>query len=416
MPTTDLIPSLQRPFRSCPAQILYQAMANLPYMTAELPGIGGRLKRHREDFEVEEIPAYEPSGTGTHTYFCVEKTGLSTRRAVRRIASALRIPPRRIGYAGLKDAQAITRQVLSVEHVDPERVGRLELPSIRVVWVNRHTNKLKLGHLKGNRFIIKVREADDLSTRPVEAILDVLVGRGVPNYFGPQRFGTRGDNAAVGLAAVRGDYDEAITAMLGRPNDADSPNVRTARGHFDRGDYLAAAGAWPQAFDAERRACHALARPNASPEKAWRALDWPTRRLYLAAMQGELFNRVVATRIDSLDRLLPGDLAVKHANQAVFSVTDAAAEQPRCDAFEISPTGPLVGPKMTRPQGEPARVESEILAEAGLSMELFEQERGERIDGARRALRVRPEEPAVDVDQDDHGRFLRVAFVLPAGA
>ncbi|MCH7813494.1 MAG: tRNA pseudouridine(13) synthase TruD, partial [Planctomycetes bacterium] len=179
-------------------------MIELPYQTADSPGIGGRIKTEARDFRVEELPLYRPSGTGTHTYFGIEKTGLTTQQAVSRLAAALGKRPRDVGYAGLKDARAVTCQTLSVEHVDPQRVERLDLPGIRIQWVDRHTNKLKLGHLAGNRFLIKIREVADPSLPGVEAVLAALTRRGLPNYFGPQRFGRRGDNAAIGRAALQG--------------------------------------------------------------------------------------------------------------------------------------------------------------------------------------------------------------------
>ncbi|HUU82250.1 MAG TPA: tRNA pseudouridine(13) synthase TruD [Phycisphaerae bacterium] len=386
-----------------------------PYLTADLPGIGGTVKHRYEDFQVHEIPRYEPSGTGTHTYFCVEKAGLTTEQAVRRIASALNVRPRDVGYAGLKDAHAVTRQVLSLEHVDPQSVERLDLPGIRILWVNRHTNKLKLGHLAGNRFTVLVRDADDFSVEPVRAVLDVLARRGMPNYFGRQRFGHRGHNAEVGLAALGGDFDEALAVMLGRPGEADTGAVLTARQHVERGDYLAAADTWPAAFDHERRACRALARCG-DARRAWQSLDWKARRLYLSALQSDLFNRVVAARIENLDRLMTGDLAVKHVNGVVFPVADSRTEQPRCEAFEISPTGPLFGRKMRQPTGLPFDVEARALAEAGLSPTAFTEKAAERMDGTRRPLRVRPQDAEADTGRDDDGPYVRIRFSLPPGA
>ncbi|MGB9626871.1 MAG: tRNA pseudouridine(13) synthase TruD, partial [Phycisphaerae bacterium] len=133
---------------------------NLPYLTVDAPPLAGRIKVHPDDFQVEEVPLYEASGEGTHSYACIEKTGMSTLRAVREIARALGEPHRNIGYAGMKDANAVTRQVLSIEHVPPERIEKLEIPGIRVLWVRRHGNKLRLGHLRGNRFVIRLRDVD----------------------------------------------------------------------------------------------------------------------------------------------------------------------------------------------------------------------------------------------------------------
>lgn len=388
----------------------------LPFLTADLPGIGGRWKCRPADFQVDEIPIYKPSGRGTHTYFGIEKTGLSTERAIEAVANALGVHRRDVGYAGLKDAQAIARQTLSIEHVEPDRVRALSIPGLEVKWVDRHTNKLKLGHLQGNRFSIKVREADDLSLSKVEAVLAVLTRRGMPNYFGPQRFGLGGDNGRIGLAVLRGRYDEALAIMLGRPDNDDRDDVLTARRCFEAGDFEAAARAWPYHFNDRRQACRAMARFQGSAKRAWQSLRWPWRRMYLSAMQSELFNRVVARRLEQIDRVLEGDLAMKHANGAVFLVTDAEAEQPRAEAFEISPTGPLFGRRMTQPRGAPAIIEADALAEVGLSAETLAQQSGERIDGARRALRVRPEDIEAAVGEDDHGRFLGLHFSLPAGS
>src|SRR5262245_9712144 len=128
------------------------------YLTANQPGIGGRLKVQPEDFFVEEIPLYLPSGAGHHVYIEIEKIGLSTYAAIKAIAQALKISPNDIGYAGLKDARAVTRQTLSVSGITPEAALNLNLPNIKILGAKRHSNKLRVGHLAGNRFVIRVRE------------------------------------------------------------------------------------------------------------------------------------------------------------------------------------------------------------------------------------------------------------------
>ena len=100
---------------------IYQE-SDLPYVTRDLPGVGGAIKRYDEDFIVEELPRYEASGEGTHIYFQIEKRGLTTPAAIRLIAEALGRRPQEIGYAGLKDAHSVTRQMLSIEHINPAKV------------------------------------------------------------------------------------------------------------------------------------------------------------------------------------------------------------------------------------------------------------------------------------------------------
>ena len=390
--------------------------ADLPYLTSDLPGIGGTIKRYEGDFLVEEFPLYAPSGEGTHTYFGIEKRGLTTLAAIDLIAKALRKQTRDFGYAGLKDAQAVTRQTLSIEHVDPGRIEALKLPRIKVLWVNRHRNKLKLGHLKGNRFVLKIRDVGPDAAARAAVIIERLRRRGMPNYFGPQRFGARGDNAQIGTAVLKGDFDEAIAVLLGRPGPLDRDEVLTARELFEQGRYAKAADTWPGAFREQIRVCRALARSNGDAGRAWSAVNHTLRRLYLSAAQSRLFNEVLAARISSIDRLEQGDLAWKHVNGACFPVENVAAEHPRCDAFEISPTGPLFGTRMTEAAGRPGQLEADVLERTGLDRTRFRRPGGVKLNGARRPLRVPLGDPSVDDDHDDRGPCLRVAFAIPPGS
>jgi len=388
----------------------------LPYLTVELPGVGGAIKRHDEDFVVEEVPLYPAAGAGTHVYFFVEKRGLPTLAAIRHVARTLGRAPHEIGYAGLKDAHGVTRQWLSLEHEDPARIESLSLGRVKVLRTDRHRNKIKLGHLAGNRFIIRIREARADAMGEAVAILSVLAARGVPNYFGPQRFGVRGDNAAIGRAILTGNYDEALALILGRPAPVDQGPARRARELFDRGDFQAAADAWPRGvFAHQARVCRALAK-HRNARKAFGVVDRTLQRLYVSAFQSELFNRVLARRIGTIDHIQDGDLAWKHANGACFRVEDAVAEQGRCEAFEISPTGPLFGRRMTEAGGEPGRVEGEVLAETGLSREQLDVKQFGKLDGARRPLRVPLSDLSLTEGTDEHGPYLSVVFFLPAGA
>jgi len=390
---------------------------SLPYLNGELPGTGGVIKRFDEDFVVEEVPLYAASGSGTHVYFIIEKRGLPTPAVVQHVARALGRQSWEIGYAGLKDAHGVTRQMLSLEHVDPTRIEALSLARVRVLSVNRHTNKLKLGHLAGNRFCIKVRGAVTDAVRRAEAILAVLQRRGVPHFFGPQRFGARGDNALIGRAILRGEYEEAMALMLGRPGAWDHGPARKARELFDAGDFEAAAATWPRGvFAQQSRLCRALAKHGGDARKTWRAVDASMRKLYLSAFQSELFNRILSERITDMDGVRDGDIAWKHVNGACFHVEDPGAEQPRCEAFEISPTGPLFGKRMTRAGGEPGQRESAVLAASGVSERQWSDREAGRLTGGRRPLRVPISEVAVDAGDDEHGPFLRVGFFLPAGA
>src|SRR5262249_50092556 len=131
-----------------------------PMLTADLPGLGGVIKQQPEDFDVEEIPAYEPCGQGEHLFLWIEKRAMGAEFFIRQIAKRLDIPPMEVGTAGLKDRQAVTRQWVSVPISAEGRLDQLEGEGIRLLKVSRHTNKLRPGHLHGNRFRILIRSID----------------------------------------------------------------------------------------------------------------------------------------------------------------------------------------------------------------------------------------------------------------
>jgi len=385
-----------------------------PCLTANVPGVPGSIKRDYADFLVEEIPAYEPCGKGDHVFFTIEKAGLATMQAVHDIARALGVPSRSIGVAGLKDARSVSRQILSVEHVDTQRVMALSLPRIRVLAASRHTNKLRIGHLRGNRFVIRMRDVAIERLDDIRAVLDVLARRGVPNYFGPQRFGSRGDTWRLGEALLRDDPEALVRCMCGSPSDVDTGPVLRARQLFERGEYEAASRAWPGMFRDNIHVCRVLA-SGASARKAVAAIHRNLKRFFIEAYQAWLFNRVLAERLPQIDRILPGDLAWKHANGAVFRVEDATAEQLRADRFDISPTGPLFGYRMTTPELEPGQLEARILGETGLSDASFGRLGPLSAPGGRRPLRFQPGEVRAEHGEDERGPFIELRFVLPSG-
>ena len=388
----------------------------LPYLTTDFPGIGGTIKNRSEDFFVQEIPIYEPSGEGEHVFAEIQKINLTTFDAINRIARALNIPNRDIGYAGLKDARAITRQVFSIPGATEAAVMGLRLPDLSVLWAARHNNKLRLGHLKANRFAIKIRDVSPTDVIKLRPVLSELQRRGIPNYFGEQRFGRRGDNDKLGAAYVRGDHKALLSLLLGTPNpQIDGPDVIQARSAFDRGELEESMRLWPRHFGMERRILHRLIKTHRPSSAVW-AIEEKLRRLWVSALQSRVFNQIVAGRIGGLDRLMDGDFAYKHENGACFIVESAAAEQPRADAFEISPTGPLIGFRVSLPQGEPLRIEQETFARYGLAPADFKRAGSLRVKGDRRPLRVQPTDVDLAAGVDEHGPHITVAFTLPAGS
>ena len=385
-----------------------------PYFLG-VPQAEGLIRSHPEDFVVEEIPAYEPGGQGDHVYFSIEKRGISTMHAVRKIAGALGVKPFAIGIAGMKDARAITRQMMSLEHVNPDRVLDIDIPRIRVLWVKRHRNKLKIGHLAGNRFVIRVRNTEPERIDQVRERLLELHERGVPNYFGPQRFGLRGDTWEVGRALMLGDFEKAVKLVCGSPRSSDGDEELNARRLFEEGKLEESAAAWPRGLSDNARLCKVLSRRPDEPKRAIMACDKRMLRLYASAYQSYMFNRILTERLDRLNVMEVGDLAWKHDKGVVFTVDDEDAENLRASKLEISPSGPLYGKKMSRPSGEPGDREKALLVEEGLSVEDFPASGPLKCTGGRRPLRFVFTDPDAWTGEDEHGEYIEMKFTLPAG-
>ncbi|MBX3364441.1 MAG: tRNA pseudouridine(13) synthase TruD [Phycisphaeraceae bacterium] len=394
------------------------------YLTDEQPPIGGRIKQRPEDFLVEEIAAYEPCGEGEHIYLFIEKRSLSTLELVELLARHFQVSPRAIGYAGLKDKAAVTRQVVSV-HVPGKRIE--DFPEIRndrigVLWADYHRNKLRIGHLKGNRFSIRVRGVRPTDAMIAHRVLNTLQRVGVPNRFGEQRFGFLENNHLIGRALLLNDTRGAVDLLLG-PDPLHPNDQHESRAAYARGDLRDAYELMPRSLRTERQVLAKLL-DGTDPARALRAAGKTVLGYYLTAFQSAVFNHVLDDRLKdgTLGELLPGDVAQKHDNLACFDVDAAVLAAPetaqRLAAFDISPSGPMWGPQMKRAAGDVDERERDALARAGLSPEALSafDAGGVAFEGARRPLRVPITHTDVEGGVDDFGPFVRCAFELPRGA
>lgn len=329
-------------------------------LTADLSGVGGRIKERPEDFRVTERPAYLPSGGGDHLYLWVEKRDLSHERMLDHIGRTLMISRRDVGTAGMKDRHAVTRQWVSVPTRGEEKVDRLDNGHVQVLDVSRHTNSLKPGHLRGNDFEITIRGVADDALDRAREIVGRLSAAGCPNYFGPQRFGIDGSTLAVGLKLVRGELRQASI-----------PKVRRR--------FLV--------------------------------------RLGLSAVQSAVFNRVLRDRLNDglFSTVLEGDVMSFPGSRTVFLADDPAAEQPRLDSGETVLTGPMPGIRAKQPRGVPAEREQKAMQEMDLRLGLFDPWKGVA-PGTRRALMVRPQFGEITAARDGGEVTLRMSLSLPAGA
>jgi tRNA pseudouridine13 synthase len=389
----------------------------LPFLTSELAPVGGVIKTRPEDFCVAEIPLHEPSGEGVHIYFEIEKRDITTMEATSAIAKALGRAKKDICVAGQKDARAVARQWVSVGHVKPEAVQALRIPNIRVLQVSRDRRGLRPGSLRANRFTIKLRETampPEAAAQAASKCMAVLQERGVPNYFGEQRFGSRADSHLLGELIVKGRVEEFVDKFLGGPIESEARLVALARQRYDKGDYEGAYTKMPWNFADHRRALLALTESGGDKRKAYNVVDKNLKKLLVTAFQADIFNRVLGARMPDIDKVLAGDVAWRHDTGAMFQVADAAAEQSRCQGFEISATGPLVGLHMRGPAGDAAAIEEPIVASANLTERDLEQ-LDNFVHGGRRPIRFRPRQCSARAGTDDFGPYLELAFELDSG-
>jgi tRNA pseudouridine13 synthase len=333
----------------------HPAVAVPPIATTDLPGTGGTIGPEPEDFQVDEIPLYAPSGEGEHLYVRVQKRRMTTREAVSSLARAAGVPQSEIGTAGMKDKHAVTTQWMSLPARRAKPLEAWTLPEgLSVVESSRHGNKLRTGHLRGNRFRIRLVEVEQGAIDKAASIVGRLREQGLPNYFGAQRFGRDGDNLATALAWIE----------------------RDARGEGGR----------TPPFE---------------------------RKLFASVLQSEVFNRYVTARLElALGEPLVGEVVRLEGTGSLFAVDDPAREMSRWKSNDIHPTGPMIGPKMRKAHGKALALEDAAVESVGLTGETLAR-LGKLADGTRRDLLLLPED--LRVEAENEGRALVVEVTLPAG-
>ena len=298
-----------------------------------------RMRATPADFRVDEIDAFEASGAGEHLLLTIEKRGMNTAFAAKRLAQWAGIPELGVSYAGLKDRHAVTTQRFSVhlpKKIAPD-LAALESDEMHVLHATWHARKLPRGALAGNRFVLTLREVEG-ERDAIEDRLRTIQSRGVPNFFGEQRFGREGDNVAQALQMFGG-----------------------------------------------------------------RRVKREQRTMLLSAARSALFNRVLERRVadGTWDAALDGEVWMLDGSRSVFGpepFDDALAA--RLGAFDIHPTGPLWGEGELRTTGEARALEEATLADAE-SLAVRAGLEGARMKQERRALRLLPKQVAWAWVEDD---------------
>lgn len=321
----------------------------LPFAHGAAPPLTGRLRLAHEDFLVEEILGYDADGSGEHALLWVEKRGANTDWLARELAKFAGVPPLAVGYAGLKDRHAVTRQAFTVQLAGKPDPDWSAFPheNVKVLAATRHGRKLKRGALRGNRFVLVLREVQGERERAGQ-VLAAIAARGVPNYFGEQRFGREG-----------GNLDQARAMFAGRRVDRDK------------------------------------------------------RGFLLSAARSQIFNSVLAARVErgTWDAPLDGEIWSLAGSRSWFGPEpygDVLAE--RLARGDIHPSGPLWGQGEPPATGEVGALEREI---AAAHDDLAQGLAAARMDQERRPLRLLPKDLRWHWLADD---ALELSFELPAGA
>ena len=385
------------------------------------PEVTGDIKTREEDFLVEEIPLYQPSGEGEHLYLFLQKEGLAHSELLRALAGHFKVKEFEIGSAGMKDRHAITRQMVSI-HLPGREPSSVQPrhPGIQVLWSARHQNKLRRGHLLGNRFSIRIRNTDPLKAPSILARLRALEQAGVPNYYGVQRFGYRLNTHRLGALLLRERWDELLAELLGATGTPFPERQRAGREKFDAGHFKDCLSSWSRNEQAERRALQSLIKGR-SPKNAVLSINRPMLAFWMSALQSAIFNRTLDCRLAEglLDKVQLGDVAIRHDSRRQFICHPEIVEVPGFEdevrGFELSATGPMWGHHMLRPFG--AQMDHEVAAMHSMGCSPEEIESSKFIErGTRRPFRVAVSNIEIDSGVDSHGSYIRTAFDLPRGS
>lgn len=374
------------------------------YVTKE-EGIGGTIRNQYEDFYVEEIPDLIPTGEGPNVWIWIEKIGRTTLDVVLDIARDLHIDRKRMGFAGMKDKKARTRQWICISNMDSEeqfeQVKALsgQIYKTDFLKVIRGRKKLRMGQLKGNKFRILIRDIDDVekSAEIASDILKQLEVTGVPNYFGWQRFGKpRTNTHLVGEALVENDLKKAVGRYIGNPTEEEHEENQKARKAYDDGDLEKSLELMGKGMRYEKMMIRELIKDSKKGEltdksykNALYALPKPLQRMFVHAYQSFLFNAAVSKRVEmGINKYIEGDIIINNEERIVRDKTPEEYQE-LIDTFQVNPTSPLYGTKVPFAGGKVGEMEKSILDDYGLSKEDFEVPKMPRLGshGLRRSMR-----------------------------
>ena len=427
----------------------------IDYYVSDADGIGGQLRTEPDDFQVTEIENFDPepvdADPGAYPEILLRATlrKWDTNDFAGRISDAMGISRERVAWAGTKDKHAVTTQLFSIRDVDPEAVDALDVNGAEIEVLGRTGRSISFGDLHGNRFVIRVRDADSDAperTKETTAALREFVDSldsggtegtaGVPNWFGQQRFGSqRPVTHEVGLNIVRREWREAVLSYVANPFETEREGTQSARQFVadeaasDDPDWQACLDQIPGYLGYERSMLHRLIEDGAETPADFRnaleAVPWNLQRLFVNAAQSYLFNQILSERLRRgipFDRPVEGDVCYfvdREAPDGLYAPdTDRLQNvsgkrvdvmERHCSRGRAFVTAPLIGTETELAEGEPGEIEREILDELDLDPADFDLPGSFESTGTRRAILVRTD---LDVDPDE----LTFEFALPSGS
>lgn len=327
------------------------------------------FNQNKDDFVVTEVPLYDFSGEGEHLVLKLRKKDLSTWDALQILADNVGCKIRDIGYAGLKDKNAMTIQSITIPKMFEEKVDNFEHPQIKILEKTYHNNKLKIGHLKGNKFFIRLKRVGLLEKSKLENVLTSIAEYGIPNYFGYQRFGVEGNNYEKGKAIVEGTLKERQRNL--------KQMYLNAYQSFLFNQWLSKRVEISKLIDAFE------------PKEIYEKINLPLDVVVQMKKQKHPL------------KLIPGDLMSHYPFGKIFNVEDMESEASKFYLKDRVPTGLLPGKRVKNSDGLALEIEKE-----------FDKKTLE--DGSRRFAWIFPED--IESNYKEEKNWFEISFYLPKGS
>lgn len=353
------------------------------YIT-KTPAMGGEIKKEAEDFYVEEILELGLAEDGNFAIIRVEKKNWDTLKFVRALAKSLGISQKRISFAGTKDKRALTVQFFSISGLKKEDIEKIRIKDAKIEFLGYSRREIKLGDLLGNIFKIKVSEVKNGEV--FEETKKEIAEKGIPNFFGEQRFGTRGITHEVGKLILQKNYSEAFWTFVAKPSEIEGEELRRIREElWNSRDPVYGLKELPKHLTYEKALLQKL-REGKSEEKALLSLPKTLKMMFVHAYQSYIFNRLLSQRIadfGELKTIMKDDWACyityKTRKPSFVDYTKIGANKSRVELLIKEGFATLALPLVgydTKLEGW-SKIASEFLAEDNLDISSFKTDHKE---------------------------------------